>query len=76
MQSNQQIWRFLTVVLRLALEDAVQLTTGQHQSMADIATRSHHHQIQAAAGIGQPARFFEMLKDAGAVSNARIGSKT
>ena len=55
----------LTVTLRLTPEDAVQLTTGQRQSLAAIAARSHYHQIQAAAGIGQPERFFDMLKAAG-----------
>ena len=55
----------LAVALRLTPEDAVQLTTGQRQSLAAIATRSHHHRVQAAAGIGQPERFFDMLKAAG-----------
>lgn len=57
--------RPLAVTLHLTLGDAVQLTTGLQLSLTEVAARSRDTHVWAAAGIGHPTRYFDMLRAAG-----------
>jgi tetraacyldisaccharide 4'-kinase len=51
----------LTVIVRLTLGDAVNVTTGERRALDSF----HGRTVHAAAGIGHPEAFFEALRSAG-----------
>jgi tetraacyldisaccharide 4'-kinase len=53
--------RPLTIAARLALGDAVNVTTGERRALDSF----HDQSVHAVAGVGHPGAFFEALRSAG-----------